>query len=150
MNCITLVGRAGRDPEARYFESGTMVANVSLAVKGRGRDAEPEWFNLEIWGKNAQIAVDYVRRGSLIGVTGSVKTERWTDQTSGKEHSKTVVTVDRLDLLSSRRDDGSTPSAPAAAAPTQPVGGLRGNPQQGTVAAAGAGNSGPSSDDIPF
>ena len=114
MNSITLVGRAGRDPEARYFESGTMVANVNLAVNGRGRDAETVWFPLQIWGKQAQVAVDYVRKGSLIGVTGSVKMEKWTDRSTGEERSKMVVAVDRLQLLGSKRDEeGETQQLPA-------------------------------------
>lgn len=104
MNIITLVGRAGRDPEVKYFETGTMVANLSLAVNGRGRDAEAEWFNLQIWGKQAQVAADYVRKGSLIGVSGSVVTEKWTDRATGEEKRKTVVTVDRLQLLGSKKD----------------------------------------------
>jgi single-strand DNA-binding protein len=104
MNVIALVGRAGRDPEVKYFEGGTMVANLSLAVNGRTRDAETEWFNLEIWGKQAQVAADCVRKGSLIGVYGSVKTEKWTDRATGKDRKKTVVTVDRLQLLGSKKD----------------------------------------------
>ena len=59
VNSITLVGRAGRDPEVRYFESGSVVANLTLAVNRRSRDDEPDWFNLEIWGKQAQVAADY-------------------------------------------------------------------------------------------
>ena len=51
VNSVTLVGRAGRDPEVRYFESGSMVANLTMAVNRRSRDDEPDWFNLEIWGK---------------------------------------------------------------------------------------------------
>jgi single-strand DNA-binding protein len=58
VNSITLVGRAGRDPEVRYFESGSVVANLTLAVNRRSRDDEPDWFNLEIWGKQAQVAAD--------------------------------------------------------------------------------------------
>ena len=107
MNVIALVGRAGRDPEVKYFESGTMVANLSLAVNGRGRDADTEWFNLEVWGKQAQVAADYVRKGRLIGVYGSVKTEKWTDRATGEEKRKTVVTVDRLQLLGSKKDGES-------------------------------------------
>lgn len=107
MNVITLVGRAGRDPEVKYFESGTMVANLSLAVNGRSKDADTEWFNLEIWGKQAQVAADYVRKGSLIGVYGSVKTEKWTDRATGEEKRKTVVTVDRLQLLGGKKDGES-------------------------------------------
>lgn len=94
-----------------------MVANLSLAVNGRGRDAEPEWFNLEIWGKQAQVAADYVRKGSLIGVYGSVKTEKWTDRATGEKKRTTVVSVDRLQLLGSKRDnEGQSTSAPPAAA----------------------------------
>ena len=73
INSINLVGRAGREPDVRYFESGSIVANFTLAVNRRSRDEEPDWFNLEIWGKQAQIAADYVRKGSLIGINGSFK-----------------------------------------------------------------------------
>jgi single-strand DNA-binding protein len=103
INIVSLVGRAGRDPEARYFESGSMVANLSLAVNRMSRD-EADWFNLEVWGKQAQIAADYVRKGSLLGITGSFKLELWTDRSTGEERSKPVIRVDRLDLLGSRRD----------------------------------------------
>ena len=115
MNSISLVGRAGRDPEARYFESGTNVCNLTLAVNRRKKDDEPDWFNLEIWGKTAEVATNYVRKGSLIGVTGSIHQEKWTDRASGEEKSKWVVRVDRLDLLSSKRDSDDSAPAPAAA-----------------------------------
>jgi single-strand DNA-binding protein len=108
MNVIFLVGRAGRDPEVRYFESGSMVANLSLAVNGETRDAETEWFNLEIWGKQAQVAADYVRKGKQLAIVGSTKTEKWTDRTTGEERKKQVVKVIRLELLGSRRDDEGT------------------------------------------
>ena len=49
INAINLVGRAGRDPEVRYFESGSLVANFTLAVNRRSRNEEPDWFNLEIY-----------------------------------------------------------------------------------------------------
>ena len=111
MNTITLVGRAGRDPEARYFENGTMVANFSLAVNGRGRDAETEWFNLQVWGKQAQVAADYVRKGGLVGVTGYVKTDKWTDKNTGEQKQKMVVNVERLTLLGSKKDNESRPAA---------------------------------------
>jgi len=104
VNSVTLVGRAGRDPEVRYFESGSVVANLTLAVNRRSRDDEPDWFNLEIWGKQAQVAADYVRKGSLLGIIGSLKLDRWTDRTTGEERSKPVVRVDRLELLGSKRD----------------------------------------------
>ena len=104
INSINLVGRAGRDPEVRYFESGSIVANLTLAVNRRSRNEEPDWFNLEIWGKQAQVAADYVKKGSLIGITGSFKLDQWKDKTTGENKSKPVVRVDRLELLGSKKD----------------------------------------------
>ncbi len=103
-NRVVLLGRAGRDPEVRYFEKGSMVANFTLAVNRRSRDDQPNWFPLEIWGKQAQVAADYVRKGSLLGIIGSFKFDRWTDRTTGEERSKPVINVDRLELLGSKRD----------------------------------------------
>lgn len=110
-NAVALVGRAGQDPKLRSFDSGTMVANFSLAVRGRSRE-ETHWFNLEIWGKQAQVAVDYVRKGSLIGVSGSLKFDSWTDRATGEIRTQPVIRVDRLELLGSRQESGE--SAPAA------------------------------------
>ena len=104
INSVTLVGRAGRDPEVKYFESGTVVANLTMAVNRRNRDDEPDWFNLEIWGKQAQVAADYVKKGSLIGITGSFKLDSWKDRNTGEDRNKPVVRVDRLELLGSKRD----------------------------------------------
>ena len=104
INSVTLVGRAGRDPEVRYFESGTVVANLTMAVNRRNRNDEPDWFNLEIWGKQAQVAADYVNKGSLIGITGSFKMDSWKDPNTGEDRNKPVVRVDRLELLGSKRD----------------------------------------------
>jgi single-strand DNA-binding protein len=104
VNSVSLVGRAGHDPEVRYFESGKVNAKFTLAVNRRSRDDQPDWFPLEIWGKQAQVAADYVRKGSLLGITGSFKLDRWTDRSSGEERTKPVINVDRLDLLGSKRD----------------------------------------------
>ena len=104
INSVTLVGRAGRDPEVRYFESGTVVANLTMAVSRRNRDDEPDWFNLEIWGKQAQVAADYVKKGSLIGITGSFKLDSWKDRNTGEDRNKPVVRVDRLGLLGAKKD----------------------------------------------
>ena len=104
INSVTLVGRAGRNPEVRYFESGTVVANLTMAVNRRNRNDEPDWFNLEIWGKQAQVAADYVKKGSLIGITGSFKMDSWKDRNTGEDRNKPVVRVDRLELLGSKRD----------------------------------------------
>ena len=104
INTINLVGRAGREPDVRYFESGSTVANFTLAVNRISRSDEPDWFNLEIWGKQAQIAADYVKKGSLVGITGSFKIDSWEDKNSGEDRFKPVVRVDKLNLLSSRKE----------------------------------------------
>ena len=108
INTISLVGRAGREPDVRYFESGSTVANFTLAVNRISRSDEPDWFNLEIWGKQAQIAADYVKKGSLVGITGSFKIDSWKDKNTGEDRFKPVVRVDRLNLLSSRRENDNS------------------------------------------
>lgn len=145
MNVITLVGRAGRDPEIRYFESGTMVANLSLAVDAYKKDEDPDWFNLVIWGKQAQVAADYVRKGKQIAVSGRSTTESWTDRTTGEKRSKPVVVVERITLLGSKSDNqGSGQPAPAPA-PSRPA---AQHPQTWTSSAA---EPTPEDDDgIPF
>lgn len=106
LNTVTLVGRAGRDPDIKYFESGSVVCNLTLAVnRQRKNNDEPDWFNLEIWGKTAEVAANYVRKGSLIGITGALKLEFWQDRSTGVNRSKPVIRVDRLELLGSKRDN---------------------------------------------
>lgn len=107
MNNITLVGRCGADPEVRYLESGKVIAELRLAVNRRSRDEEPDWFNLKIWDKQAQVAADYVRKGSLIGVIGRLENETWTDRASGEKRSKPVIVVGRLELLGPKPEGAS-------------------------------------------
>jgi single-strand DNA-binding protein len=109
LNVVHLVGRVGGDPDVKYFESGTVLCKLTLAVNRISKNSDqPDWFNLEIWGKTAQIAADYVRKGAQIGVTGSLKFERWQDRNSGANRSKPVIRVDLLDLLGSKRDNESS------------------------------------------
>jgi single-strand DNA-binding protein len=109
MNSITLVGRAGNDPDIKYFESGTVKARIALAVNRRKKDDVPDWFDLEIWGKTAEVAADYVRKGKQIAVKGSLKFDRWNDKQTGQERSRAVVHVDELELLGSKNDTSATP-----------------------------------------
>jgi len=164
LNSITLVGHAGRDPETRFFDSGSMVTNFSLAVNRPSREEEPDWFNLEIWGKQAQVAADYVRKGSLIGVIGRMTSEHWTDRNTGERRSKPVVKVDRLALLGSRADSshGQTPSAQPTAPPpraasseqaataTPPTPAAQGTAPQTTTALQGWSGSPISDEEVPF
>lgn len=113
LNSVHLVGRAGRDPEVKYFESGSVLCTLTLAVnRPTSKSDEPDWFNLKIWGKTAEIAANYVRKGSLIGVQGSLAIETWSDRATGANRSSPVIRVDRLDLLGSRREtDASAASS---------------------------------------
>jgi|694.fasta_scaffold05261_23 single-strand DNA-binding protein len=133
LNSLSLVGRAGRDPEVQFFESGGSVANLTMAVNRLSRDDAPDWFKLAIWGKQASVAADYVRKGSLLGVVGSLKFDSWTDKASGEERCRPVVVVSRLDLLGSRRDQEGGGQVPPARS---------GQASQRSSAAAPAGNSG--------
>jgi len=106
LNVVTLVGRVGGDPDVKYFESGRVVCNLTLAVNRMTRNSDqPDWFSLELWGKQAEVAANYVRKGTQIGVTGALKFETWQDRNTGATRSKPVVRVDRLELLGSKRDN---------------------------------------------
>jgi single-strand DNA-binding protein len=106
LNVVTLVGRVGGDPDVKYFESGSVVCNLTLAVNRQSRNNDqPDWFNLKLWGKTAEVAANYVRKGSLIGVTGALELETWKDRSTGVERSKPVIRVDRMELLGSKRDN---------------------------------------------
>ena len=82
-----------------------MLAKCGLAVDRRSRNSDqPDWFNLEIWGKTAEVAANYVRKGSLIGITGSLYLNSWEDRSTGALRTSPVIRVDKLDLLGSKRD----------------------------------------------
>jgi len=102
VNSVSICGRTGRDPDPKYFESGTNKTSCSLAVR-RTAD-QTDWFDLEAWGKKAEVMNNYVCKGGLIGVSGQLKFEEWTDKNSGELRSKPVISVDQLDLLGSKQE----------------------------------------------
>lgn len=99
-NC-TFSGNVGRDPEARYFEDGKMVANFSIAVEGRKKD-DTLWLPVKVWNKQAQTIVDYVEKGSKIIVSGELQQETWTKD--GVEKSRVVLNCQNFTLLGSKKD----------------------------------------------
>lgn len=114
INNVTLVGHCGRDPEVRYFESGTCVAEFSLALNNPPKDGlpqDPDWVEIQAWGKTAQIAADYLRKGHRVGIVGHLKQEKWTDRTTGDNRSKLVVVAYRLELLQPREGGRNTSGA---------------------------------------
>lgn len=109
----TIGGNVGTEPQIRFLGSGTAVANFNIACNKpgakKGDGQEPDWFKVEIWGDDAQAAVDTLRKGSRVAVTGRVRTERWT----GKDGTERVTTVIRADSWSS--PDGQAPATVSAA-----------------------------------
>lgn len=104
LNVVHLIGRVGRDPEVKYFDSGKVKCTLTLAVNRIKKDEPPDWFDLELWDKVAEIAANYVKKGSQIGIKGSLKIETWNDRNSGANRSKPIIRVDKLDLLDSKKD----------------------------------------------
>lgn len=121
LNQCNFIGRLGRDPEMRTFPSGDQVANVTLAVGSKWKDKasgdareSTEWVRLVFHGKSAEIAGQYLRKGSQIFVTGEMQTRKWTDQ-AGVEKYSTEVRVNNFQMLGQRPEgEGRTP-APAPA-----------------------------------
>ena len=115
INKVDLVGRVGQEPEIRYFESGAVKATLCLAVKPPYKSDTPKWWDIELWGKQAEVATSYAHKGSLIGISGELKFDYWVDKISGLPRSKPVVKANELELFSSSKrqsesDDSNTVS----------------------------------------
>jgi len=105
INVVTLIGRVGIDPDMKFFDSGKVKCRLTLAVSRRTREGEhTDWFNLVLWGKTAEVAGNYVRKGKQIGVKGSLRFDSWSDRQSGVNRSSPVINVEQLELLGSKRD----------------------------------------------
>ncbi|MBN2083138.1 single-stranded DNA-binding protein [bacterium] len=110
LNRVMLIGHVGRDPEVRYTQGGTAVANFSLATseswggrEGGDRQERTEWHNIVVWAKQAEIAGQYVRKGRQLFVEGRLQTRDWVDP-QGVKHFKTEIVCQRF-LLLGRRDE---------------------------------------------
>ena len=106
MNTATIIGRAGQDAEIRYFESGKVKTTFSLAVNrwdSKTKTEIPDWFNVEMWDKQAEIAGEYVKKGREVAVDGRISISKWTDQT-GEERERYLIVANSLQLLGSKRD----------------------------------------------
>jgi single-strand DNA-binding protein len=128
VNKVILVGNLGKDPELRTFPNGDQIANVTLATTDKWKDkatGEPrehtEWHRLVFNGRLAEIAGQYLRKGSSIYVEGSIRTRKWQDQ-SGQDRYSTDIRVDQIQMLGARQgagepraDDGYGEPRPAAA-----------------------------------
>ncbi|MCG9893715.1 MAG: single-stranded DNA-binding protein, partial [Thermosynechococcaceae cyanobacterium MS004] len=115
MNSANLIGRLTADPEIRYLESGAAVAKFNLAV-GRTKE-ETDFLEVEAWEKVAEVVAQYCKKGSLIGVSGSLRQERWKDKTTGTGRSKVVIRCSRIELLGARPDGESQGTAVPSSVP---------------------------------
>jgi single-strand DNA-binding protein len=138
LNKVMLIGNLGRDPEVRHTTSGQTVASFSLATSRKWRDRDgnrqeqTEWHNIVCWGRQAEIAGQYLTKGRQIYVEGRIQTRSWDDQQSGEKKYRTEVVCDNFQMLGSR-GSGSEYGGGPESSPAEP-----------------ASDDGPDDDDIPF
>lgn len=112
VNKVILVGRLGKDPEIRSTPSGTSVAKFSLATDDRYTDRSgekqerTEWHNIVVWGKLAEICGQYLRKGKLVYIEGSIRTDSWDDKESGQKKYRTEIIANSMQMLDRRGDEG--------------------------------------------
>lgn len=112
-NC-SFSGNVGKDPEARHFENGSVVANFSIAVAGR-RDSV-FWMPVKVWGKNAQVILDYVKKGSQIIVNGELEEESW--EKDGKRNTRMTLNCRDFKLMGGQKPaNGGSSSSRATSSP---------------------------------
>ena len=120
VNKVILVGNVGKDPEVRYSQSGTPVANFSLATNERfkGRNGEwqerTEWHSIVAWERLAEIVGEYVAKGSKLYVEGKIQTSSWEDRQSGVRKYRTEIVARELLLLGPRENGGRDHQSPTS------------------------------------
>lgn len=127
VNKVILIGNLGRDPEVRYSADGGAITNISLATTDTWKDKNgekqerTEWHRVAFFGKLAEIAGEYLKKGSQVYVEGRLQTRKWQDK-EGQDRYTTEIVADRMQMLGSRGggntfevvDKGAPASAPAA------------------------------------
>lgn len=145
VNKAIILGRLGRDPEVRYTQGGEAVANLSVATSERWKDKNgekqerTEWHRVTLWGRTAEIAGEYLKKGSLCYVEGRLQTRKYTDK-DGVERYTTEVVGDQLRLLSGQGGQGGESQQHRPPPSKSSGGGNEGGRQQATDF----------DDDIPF
>ncbi|MCE5393412.1 MAG: single-stranded DNA-binding protein [Acidithiobacillus sp.] len=115
VNKVILLGHLGRDPEMRYQPNGGAIATLNLATSETFKDRDgnrqerTEWHRVVFFGRTAEIAGEYLRKGSQAYVEGRLQTRKWTDK-DGQERYTTEIVGDRLQLLGGRGGGGGTAS----------------------------------------
>jgi len=145
VNKVIIVGNVGRDPETRYMPSGDAVTNISVATSDRYKDKQTgemkentEWHRIAFFGKLAEIAGQYLKKGSQVYVEGRLRTRKWTDQ-SGQEKYSTEIIADSMQMLGARMAGSGDAAEPSSRA--------KSSDSSSNQAPAGLGAM---DDDIPF
>jgi single-strand DNA-binding protein len=156
-NRVILLGNVTRDPELRYISSGTAVTDVGLAVNDRRKNASGEWVeettfvDVTLWGRTAEVAGEYVTKGSPLLIEGRLKLDTW--EKDGKKNSKLRVVCDRMQLLGGRGDGGGgrgRSSRPANEQQANDQHNSGGESYESAGSSSGGGDSFGGDDDIPF
>ena len=131
VNKAILVGNLGRDPESRYGADGSAIVNVSLATTDTWRDKASgekkeatEWHRLVFFGKLAEIAGQYLKKGSQVYIEGRIRTRKWQDK-EGQERQTTEIVVEEMKMLGSRQGQGDPSYDSGDAAPQPAYGGAK-------------------------
>lgn len=119
VNKVILIGNLGKDPEVRYLESGTPVANFPIATsesykdKSGNRVDQTEWHNIVMWRGLAEVAEKYLKKGSSVYVEGKLKTRSWDDKDGNKRYTTEIV-ADKMTMLGGKPNGEQGQAAPQA------------------------------------
>ena len=158
VNKVILVGNLGKDPETRYMPSGSAVTNLTLATSESWKDKQSgeqqertEWHKIAMFGRLAEIAAEYLRKGSQVYIEGKLRTRKWQDK-EGKDRWTTEIVADEMQMLGSKGGGGaSAQPAPARWAARRGRSGGSGSSGGGRAAVNDSGAPpGDFDDDIPF
>lgn len=126
VNKVIIIGNLGRDPETRSFPNGDQVTNVTIATTDRYKDKTSgetkeitEWHRVSFFGRLAEVAAQYLRKGSQCYVEGSLRTRKWTDK-DGVEKYSTEIRADQMQMLG-QRQGGEQQAAPRQAPASAPA-----------------------------
>ena len=131
INKVIIVGNLGQDPETRYMPSGAAVTNFTVATNESWKDKQTgeqnertEWHSVAMFGRLAEIAAEYLRKGSQVYIEGRLRTRKWQDK-QGNDRYTTEIVADEMQMLGSRSGggapmgDSSSPSRESAPAPNE-------------------------------
>lgn len=119
VNKVILVGNLGKDPEVRYLDGGTAVANFPLATsesykdKSGNRIDQTEWHNIVLWRGLAEITEKYLKKGSQVYIEGKIRSRSWDDKDGIKRYTTEIV-ADNMTMLGGRREEAGGYEAPGA------------------------------------